>query len=99
MVVLIDARVVIERILHHLGQWEGVRLNQAKAPPAEGRIIELLPSDPFPDYGTVSVMDYDLSANACAFASGTVFPERISFTLPLSVPAHSGQHRMSRKPP
>ena len=65
IVALIDERVVIERILRHLGLWEeGVRLNPARAPPDVERIVELFPGNPFPDYSIDTVMDYDICANA-----------------------------------
>jgi hypothetical protein len=65
IVALIDEHEVIERILRHLGLWEeGIRLNPARAPPAGEGTLELFPGDPFPDYSTDPVMDYDLCANA-----------------------------------
>jgi len=60
IVALIDERVVIERILRHLGLWQqGVRVSPARAPPeiAE-RVTEPLLDDPFPDYDTEPVMAY-----------------------------------------
>ncbi len=50
IVALIDDRVVIERILRHLGLWEtGVRVSPARAPPEPGEwVIEPCYDDPFP---------------------------------------------------
>ena len=65
IVALIDERVVIERILRHLGLWEeGVRLNPVRAPPGREGALELFAEDPFPDYSMDPVIDYDACANA-----------------------------------
>jgi len=65
IVALIDQREVIERILRHLGLWtEGIRLNPARAPPDGERVVELFPDDPFPNYSTEPVMEYDICVNS-----------------------------------
>jgi hypothetical protein len=56
---LIDERDVIERILRHLGLWEGVRVSPARDPPKiADRVIEPDSDHPFPDYDTEPVMVY-----------------------------------------
>jgi hypothetical protein len=58
IVVLINQREVIERILRHLGLWkQGVRLCPPRAPPESDQwVIEPWLDDPFPDYDTEPVM-------------------------------------------
>jgi hypothetical protein len=58
IVVLINEREVIERILRHLGLWkQGVRLCPPRAPPESDQwVIEPWLDDPFPDYDTEPVM-------------------------------------------
>ena len=64
IVSLIDEREVIERILRHLGLWEGaVPFRPARAPPGDEGTLELFPGDPFPDYSVDPVMKYDVCAN------------------------------------
>ena len=60
IVALIDERVVIERILRHLGLWDqGVRVSPPRAPPEIAEcVIEPWLDDPFPDYDTEPVMAY-----------------------------------------
>ena len=58
IVSLIDDRVVIERILRHLGLWQqGVRVASARAPPEiVDRGIEPWLDAPVPDYDTEPLM-------------------------------------------
>jgi len=50
IIALIDEREVIEKILRHLGLWDGYE--EARGPPEEekGYVYEPYEGDPFPDY-------------------------------------------------
>jgi hypothetical protein len=60
IVSLIDQEDVIERILRHLGLWQGVRVHSGTDPPGETTLDPWV-DDPFPDYDTEPIVAFSAS--------------------------------------
>ena len=59
IVALINERGVIERILRHVGLPGGGGRDRSGPDPPCDRVLEPWQEDPFPDYGSEPVMDYE----------------------------------------